>query len=91
MLLSQSVIELVQSFVETGGGSTLEEVLATDGISTQQLVDMLAGLGSVGGFDKARFDVTGDGAITTAELLIFLGSFNVAYPLVEDPKYTVSI
>jgi hypothetical protein len=98
--LGSSIVDMLQSYVNTNGSgeitaSTLEEVLATDGISMSQFVDLLAGLSNIAGnidFLAARFDTQGTGEIGQNDFLTFLSLYGAAfYDPNNQEKYTVNI
>lgn len=97
--LGSSIVDMLQSYVNTNGSgeitaSTLEEVLATDGISMSQFVDLLAGLNDQGdgtSFKIARFDSSGTGNLGQPDFLTFLSIFGEAYDPNNQEKYTVNI
>tara|TARA_R100001224_G_C3999555_1_gene142111 strand:- start:271 stop:1104 length:834 start_codon:yes stop_codon:yes gene_type:complete len=77
---TQDVIaNLLQIDANTVASSTLEEVLATEGISRSELLDLLFTLKSPSKMgsdvELIKTDINYDGVVATADLLIFLSRF----------------
>ena len=77
---TQDVIaNLLQIDANTVASSTLEEVLATEGISRSELLELLFRLRSPSkmgsDIESIKTDVNQDGVVATADLLLFLSNF----------------
>ena len=77
---TQDVIaNLLQIDANTVASSTLEEVLATEGISRNELLELLFRLRSPSkmgsDIESIKTDVNQDGVVATADLLLFLSNF----------------
>ena len=103
--LGSSIVDMLQSYVNTNGGgeitpSTLEEILANDGISVSQFVDLLSGLSSQQSalsesgsnrFKLAGLDSNFDGEIGVADFNAFLANFMGIYNPEDETKFQVDI
>ena len=70
-----------ENFGGEGGYSTLEPFLANVGISVSQLLDIHQQIDLVSGVSilEIKADLDGDGAIASADLLLFLAAFGQTY------------